>query len=194
MSCINKVILVLALILLGSAISLSQTKSVENIESEIANLKNPQPFSVHYNNRKDITTIKLSISLRGESKILRKRFKELFLETSTIYSGIGIDDKPFRNLICIKTRAKKFYFSNDRNLSIGLDEDALNLPNGNRSTKVRGRKIRETICWDINRKLIEDLSQSGKMNLGIGSLSISLSDTQLKLLRDYAKLLRVKKG
>ena len=194
MSYLNKILLVFAVISLGSGISMSQTKTVENIEKEIANLENPQSFDVNYNNRKDITTLKLTIDLRGESKVLRKRFKELFLETNAIYSGTGIDNKPFRNLLCVKTKAKQFYFSNDRNLRILLSEDSLNLPNGNRSTKVRGRKIRETICWDINRELIKDLSKSPKMNLGIGSLNISLSEMQLKLFGDYLRLLNVKKS
>ena len=172
--------------------SFSQTKSIEEVQSEINTFQDSAAFSVSYNDPKDITTLSLKFDLRGNDKALIKKFKELSFEMSAIYSGIGIDNKPFRNLLCITSRAKRFHFASNNDLLVGIDGETITFSSPDRSTEVKGRKVTEKLCWDIDRELIQDLGNSKTLALKIGSQTLTLSSAQPDTLQSFSKLTHLK--
>ncbi|NNF00401.1 MAG: hypothetical protein HKN25_15375 [Pyrinomonadaceae bacterium] len=172
----------------------SQTRSVEEVQADIDSTPNPTAFSVSYDDPKDITILLLKFDLRGTDKSLKKRFKELFLEMSSVYSGIGIDYKPVRNLLCISSRAKRFHFASNNDLTIGIDGETVRFVSPDRSTEVKGRKVREKLCWDIDRELIKDAGSSSSLSLAIGSQKLSMYAKELALLLRFSKLTEAESG
>jgi len=185
----NKRLLVSFAFLLAVCISsFAQTKSVEEVQAEINSFQNPTAFSIIYNDPKDITTLSLKFDLRGNDKILIKKFKELSFEMSSIYSGIGIDNKPVRNLLCITSRAKRFHFASNNELLIGIEEETITFTSPDRSTEVKGRKVKEKLCWDIDGELIQDFGKLNRIPLSIGEVKLSISTPKIKSIINFGKL------
>lgn len=181
----------LAILLLAGATSFSQTKSIAEVQTEIDSFNDPAAFSVIYNDPKDITTLSLKADVRENDKNLEKKFKEFYFEMISIYSGIGVDKKPFRNLLCINSRANRFYFASDNDLVIGIENETIKFVSPDRTTEAKGRKIREKLCWDIDVELIRDLGRSSSLFLTVGSQKLSISNEKLGLLNSFSKLISI---
>lgn len=188
----NKFLLVFITILFVCANIFSQTKSIEQVQTQINSFPNAEAFSVSYNDRKDITTLSLKLDLRGTDKALLKKFKELFLEMTSIYSGNLVDNKPVRNLLCINSRAKRFYFASNNDLLIQLDTETIKFVSPDRSTKVKGKKVREKLCWDIDKELIDDFSKANSISFQLNTFNKTLSEQVLLIFRNYRSISSVK--
>ena len=188
----SKLLLTLIPILFVCTSIFSQTKSIEVTQTEINSFSNPEAFSVSYNDRKDITTLSLKFDLRGTDKALLKKFKELFFEMSSIYAGNLVDNKPVRNLLCVNSRAKRFHFASNNDLLIGLDSEIIRFVSPDRLTNVKGKKVREQLCWDIDSELVQDLAQANNLSFTLGSQNLLISTNNLRSVRSYSKLAKTK--
>ena len=140
MAKMNKTLLAVSLIILCNICAFSQSKSIADAKVEIQTFSNFGNFSITHDDRKDLTSAKVSINLREDNKSLSKTFKKFSLEITAIYSGIAIDNKPFRNTLCIRTQSKGFKFANNNSLTVMLENEEVNFGNANRSTKAKGRE------------------------------------------------------
>ncbi len=191
MNRVRNIVLLAALLALTGLNGFSQTKSIEQLQKEITAFKQSDLFSVTY--ERDITTVLLSFDLRGDDKGLKKKFKEFVFKLSAIYVGPGIDEKPFRNRLCVKTRSKKFHFASNRNLTLSLDEDTIDFGSAERSTTFRKRKASEVLCWEISRETLNDLAASHGVRLRIGGEKATIPPSKLSLFSDFSGLLTIKR-
>ena len=190
MTVMNKSFFLTIILLLISNFTFSQTKSVEKLEAEINRFEKPSLFSAAYLDRKDTTIVKLSLNLREENKGLKKKFREFVLELIAIYAGPGIDNKPFRNLLCINTRGKKFHFASNNTLTLLLNSGPIEFRSPDRKTEFRKRKTRENLCWDIGQELVGELATLASTKVQIGSFGVLLPANSLNYFKNYAKLVR----
>jgi len=186
---INKIALMLVFAVVFNVFAYSQGKSLVDAESEIKTFKNFESFSVTYNDRKDLTTATVTINIRNDDKALKKPFKKFVWEIASIYSGIAIDDRPVRNVLCIKTQSKGFRFARSNSLVVRLPDEKVDFGVPNRFTEAKGRRVKEHLCWDITKEIIGDLAKAGSINFQVGSVSSSIPRSKLQLFKDYAKLL-----
>ncbi|MCB1025795.1 MAG: hypothetical protein KDB79_15470 [Acidobacteria bacterium] len=177
----------LCFFLAGSAAS--QTKSVSELETEISAFQNIELFSVRYDDRKDATILNLSIDLLLEEPKLQNDFKEFTFELSSIYTGIGIDEKPYRTLICTNSKGKKFYFASNRELLVSFGDRPFSVGEAQRTTEVRGKKVTENLCWDIAQSLVREIGSAKTMTLTIGRIVIPISPEKVSAFGNYSKLL-----
>ena len=178
-------------ILLFAATAHSQSKTLEQVRNELATLQNSELFSAAYKEGKDLTIVKLSIDLRSENPILKKKFKEFGVEVESVYVGPSIDEKPFRSQLCVKTRAKRFHFARNNALTITLDSGPVDFPPANRSSQLKGRKARESLCWDVNKSLLSELGATQTFIFEVGSEKIEFGTNHIKLFAEYSKLIKV---
>lgn len=181
--------IVVALTCATAGFAFSQTKSLSELETAIRSFENLELFSVKYDDKKDATVLNLSFDLRLEEPKLQKEFKEFGLELSSIYTGIGIDAKPYRTVVCTNSRGKKFYFASNRQLKVSLDYQEFTLAEGQRTTEVRRGKVFENLCWDIDQELVRDFGLVETMILTIGNIQIPISSGKIAAFRNYSKLL-----
>ncbi len=182
----NKIGLFLIIVCCFNGILFSQTKSLEQVRSAINDSSRPELFSAIY--EKDLTTIKLSFDLREDNIGLQKPFKEFVFELTSIYAGPAVDGKPVRSRICINTRAKKFYFSSNRELTLFVDSSPLKFASGERTTELQKGKTRENLCWEMDKETMEDLIKSEVVVLQVGFEKVSIPAGKSRLFADYASL------
>ncbi|MEZ5345543.1 MAG: hypothetical protein R2681_08315 [Pyrinomonadaceae bacterium] len=185
----KNLLITVAFTLLLAAAGYSQTRSVSELESAITGFESAGLFSAGYDDSKDATTIHLSFDVRSDDPKLQKEFKEFIIDLTSIYTGIGIDSKPYRTLLCANSRGKKFHFASNRQLRVSLDGQEFTLAEGQRTTEVRGGKVTENLCWDVDQELIRDFGSAGKMTLTIGTIPIILREEKIRAFRDYSSLL-----
>jgi len=173
-----------------AAASFAQTKSYGEVQAEISAFETPAFYTASYEN--DLTTVKLFFDLREDNPGLQKPFKEFSFEISSIYSGPAVDGKPVRSLVCISTRAKKFYFSSNRELTIFVDSAPLRFGEGERSTELRKGKTREKLCWAMDDEALEELVEAGAVSFQVGSQTVSIPSEKSRLFDGYAALLKTK--
>lgn len=191
MMTMNKTFAAAFLLLIFSVCAFSQTKSISEAETEIKTFKNSANFSVTYDDPKDLTTAKVLLDIRENTEALQKPFKKFDWEITSIFSGIEIDGKPVRNVLCINTQSKKPNFASGNTLLILLENEEVNFGEANRFSEVKGGKVEERMCWDISKEIIEDFAEVENMNFQIGSIKSSVSINLLQFFRDYAKLLKL---
>ncbi len=182
----KKIGLVLVMVCGFSEILCSQTKSLEQVRSAINDTSNPELFSAVY--EKDLTTIKLSFDLREDNIGLQKPFKEFVFELTSIYAGPSVDGKPVRSRMCINTRAKQFYFSANRELTLFVDSSPLKFASGERTTELQKGKTSENLCWEMDKETMEELIKSEVVVLQVGPEKVSIPTGKSKLFVDYANL------
>lgn len=189
----NKFISAIWLILILSVFAFSQTKSITDAESEIKTFQNFANFSVSYDDPKDLTTAKVLLDIRANDEILQKSFKTFDWELSSVFSGNVIDDKPVRNILCIYTQSKRPIFASNNLLTILLGNEAINFGDPNRLSEVKGGKVKENLCWDVDKEMVEDFGKAASLSFQVGATKISIPADMLQIFRDYAKLLRTDK-
>ncbi len=190
----NKLALITFALFLLSLSVFPQNKSIADAETEIKSFQNFTSFSVSYDDPKDLTTAKVVIDLRNDEKSLKKSFKKFYWELISIYSGNAIDQKPVRNLLCLNTQGKRLRFGSNNLLTFMLENESVDFGEPQRSTKVKGSKVNENLCWDINKEIIEDFAQADDISFKIGSFNNSFGAVKLQIFKDYAKLLKIKEN
>lgn len=186
----NKFFAAISLSLIFSVFAFSQTKSIADAESEIKNFQNFANFSVIYEDRKDLTTAKVLLDIRQNDETLQKPFKKFDLEITSIYSGNAIDTKSVRNILRINTQSKKPNFASNNVLIFILGSEEINFGDPNRLSEVKGGKVKENLCWDLNKEIIEDFGKAENISFQVGSIKSVIPANLLQLLKDYAKLLK----
>lgn len=189
----NRYLIISAMILLFCLCVFSQTKSVADAQNEIKTFANSGQFSIAYDSAKYATVAEVKFDIVEPKTPLKKHFKEFGFKITSLFSNNGIEAKPSRSTLCISTRSKKFYFSSNRNLSLTINNDTISLGEADRSTKVKGGKVRENLCWEIDKDIVNDLGKSSTIKYEVGPVTGSLDSTKLQFFKDYAKLLRVEK-
>jgi hypothetical protein len=187
----NKFYMVISLVLFLSVFVFSQTKSIADAGSEIKTFQNFANFSVVYEDSKDLTTVKFFLDIRETDENLQKSFKKFEWEITSIYSGNAIDEKPVRNVLCINTQSKRPNFASNNTLTILLGKEDVNFGEPNRSSEVKGGKVKENLCWDVNKEIIEDFGKAENISFQVGSIKSSIPANMLQFFRDYAKLLKL---
>lgn len=189
----NKFFTAVLLTLFFSVFSFSQTKSIADAQTEIKTFQNLANFSVFYDDPKDLTTAKVLLDIRETDENLQKSFKKFEWEITSIYSGNAIDEKPVRNVLCINTQSKRPNFASNNTLTILLGKEDVNFGEPNRSSEVKGGKVKENLCWDVNKEIIEDFGKARNISFQVGSIKSSIPANMLQFFRDYAKLLKPNK-
>ncbi len=149
-----------ALILLFSICMFSQTKSIADAQNEIKTFTNSKQFSVVYDSAKYATVAEVNFDIVEPKTPFQKIFKEFTFKVTSLFSNNGIESKTSRTTLCINTRSKKFYFSSNRNLILTIDSEAITLGEADRSTEFKGGRVRENLCWEIDREIVHDLGKS----------------------------------
>ncbi len=194
MTKMNKFISAISLILLLSIFTFSQTKSIADAESEIKTFQNFANFSVVYDDPKDLTTAKVLLDINQNDEILQKSFKKFDWEFSSVFSGNSIDDKPVRNILCIYTQSKRLVFASNNTLTILLGNEEINFGDPNRLSEVKSGKVKEKLCWDVDKEIVEDFGKADSLSFQIGATKISIPANMLQIFKDYAKLLKTNKN
>lgn len=189
----NKCLILISLVLLFSATVFTQSKSLTKAQEEIKTFTNPNNFSVIYDQTRYVTKAEVKFDILKAKTPLAKQFKEFKFKVTSLFATDGIDQKPVRTTLCINTRSKKFYFSSRRSLTLTIDSKTINLGEGNRSTKIKGRKIRENLCWEIDKELVQDLGKASSINYQIGAIKGNLNSTKLQFFRNYTRLISISK-
>lgn len=187
----NKFFAAVSLVLILSVFSFSQTKSIADAESEIKTFQNFANFSIVYDDPKDLTMAKVLLDIRQNNESLQKPFKQFDWEITSIFSGNAIDEKPVRNLLCINTQSKKPNFAGNNTLTILLGSEKINFGDPNRLSEVKGGKVKENLCWDINKEIIEDFGKAENISFQVGLIKGVIPANLLQFFKDYAKLLKL---
>ncbi len=182
-----KIVSISLIITCLAAVSTSQSKSLEEIRSEINGLPGAGSFSVTY--ERDITTVRLFYDVREDNQSLDESFKQFEIELCAIYSGPGIDEKPYRTRLCITTVAKRFHFASNRDLLVSVNGESIDFGTGERATRLKGRKTTEILCWDIDKELMKEFGNSNNAGFLIGGWKVSIPPLKSALIKDYWKLL-----
>ena len=181
------------MILLFSVCAFSQVKTVDDAKNEINTFANSKQFSVVYDSAKYATVAKVKFDIVERKTPFQKIFKEFGFTITSLFSNKGIEAKTSRTTLCINTRSKKFFFSSNRNLTLTVDNEAINLGEADRSTNVKGGKVRENLCWEIDREIVDDLGKSTSVKYEIAQVKGTLSSKKLQFFKDYARLLNIDK-
>lgn len=190
----NKFFVLIPIILLFTIQLFSQTKSVTDAETQITSFINSGNFSAVYDQSKYVTKAEVSFDILEPKTPLEKQFKAFEFQITSLFADNGIDQKPVRNTLCINTQSKKFNFASDRNLTILLDGEIINLGEADRSTEVKGRKIKENLCWEIDKEIIKDFGTASKFDFQISNIKESLPNEKLQFFKDFSKLVQVEKN
>jgi hypothetical protein len=169
----------------------SQTKSLNAAETEIKTFANFSNYSAVYDEAKYVTRVEVSFDILEPKTALQKQFNKFEFKITSLFATDGIDQKPVRNSLCINTQSKKFFFSSNRNLTILLDGENVTLGEADRSTEVKGRKIKENLCWEIDMNLIKDFGKASTINFQIGTINNNINSPNLQFFKDYTKLLQI---
>jgi hypothetical protein len=187
---IKKLVGIVSFIVLLNVLAFSQSKSIPDAQNEIKTFQNFSSFAVSYNDPKDLTTATVILDIREDSaKPFQKQFKKFEWEVTSVFAGNKIDDKPVRHTLCLNTQSKRFFFASNNLLTIFISGEEIDFDIPNRSTEVKGGKVKETLCWEITRQIITDFSKATAIDFHIGPVKSSLSAGKLQTIRDYAKLL-----
>lgn len=187
----NKLFGSFSLILLLSISALSQTKSLDAAETQIKTFANSAKFSAAYDANKYVTKVDVSFDILEPKTPLAKQFKKFEFQLTSLFADKGIDAKPVRTTLCINTQSKKFYFLSDRNLTIAVDGETILLGEADRSTEVKGSKISENLCWEIDKQLVKDLGNISSFRFEIGSIKGEFNADNIRFFTDYAELVKV---
>lgn len=187
----NNFFTAILLIFIFSVFAFSQTKSIADAEIEIKSFQNFANFSVAYDDPKDLTTARVLLDVRANDVNLQKPFKKFEWEITSIFAGNAIDEKPVRNVLCINTQSKKPNFASNNTLTVLLGKEEINFGEPNRLSEIKGGKVLENLCWDINKEIIEDFGKTESIGFQVGSIKSSIPANLLKFLKDYAKLLKI---
>lgn len=187
----NKFFAAISLVLMFSVFAFSQTKSIADAEMEIKTFQHFAGFSVVYDDSKDLTTAKVLLNIRETDANLQKSFKKFDWEITSIYSGNAIDEKPVRNVLCINTQSKRPNFASNNMLTILLGSEEINFGDPNRLSEVKGGKVKENLCWDINKEIIQDFGKAENISFQVGSIKGVIPANLLQFFKDYAKLLKL---
>jgi len=179
--------------LLFAAGVFAQTKSIADAQTEIAAFANSDKFSIAYDAAKYVTRTEVAFDLVEPKTPLAKQFKKFEFSLSALFAIDGIDAKPVRTTFCLNTESKRFFFASDREMTVRLDGESILLGEADRATQVKGGKIRETLCWEIDLQLIRDFGAAADIGFEVGNVNGSFSSVQMQYFKDYAKLLRVGK-
>lgn len=190
----NRLLAGIPLILLLSICVFSQPKSLSEAETEIKTFANFGNFSAVYDAAKYVTRVEVGFDILEPNDALQKQFKKFEFRLTSLFAVRGIEDRSARNTLCLNTQSKRFYFSSERNLTILLDGDTINLGEADRSTEVKGRKVKENMCWEIDQEIIRDFGKAATFEYRIGTIRGNLNAAKLQFLKDYAKLLRIEKN
>lgn len=189
----NKFCLNILLVLLFAVGVFSQTKSIEKAGTEIKTFANFEKYSIVYDAAKYVTKAEVSFDIIEPKTPLEKQFKKFAFVITSLFAINGIEEKSVRNTLCINTQSKKFYFASDRNLTLKLDNETINLGEADRSTEVKGSKVWENLCWEIDTDLINDFAKTSKFEYEIANLKGNLTTQNLQYFKDYAQLLKIEK-
>jgi hypothetical protein len=191
MTMMNRILLTISLILIFSGSLFSQTKSLADADAEIKGFANPGQFSAVYDQAKYVTRATVSFDIVEPKTPFSKQFKKFEFQIRSLFADNGIDTKPVRSTLCINTEGKRYFFASSRNLTIRLDGETINFGEADRSTEVKGRKVKENLCWEIDKELIKDFGTSANLEYEVGSIKGNLGAGKLQFFKDYATLVRV---
>ncbi len=187
----NRFIPKILAIFLFSVSAFSQTKPLTDAQAEIKTFSNPENFSVVYDSAKYVTKAEVSFDILERKTPLSKIFKKFGFKITSLFAIDGIDTKPVRSTLCINTQSKRFHFSSNRNLTLTINSEVINLGEANRSTKVKGRKIKEDLCWEIDQEILEDTEKAERIGYEVGRIKGSIDKLKLRFFKDFAKLLKI---
>jgi hypothetical protein len=177
-----------------SICAFSQTKPLSDVETEIKTFANSGNFSAVYDSAKYVTRVEVGFDILEPKDALQKQFKKFQFKLTSLFAVQGIEERSVRNTLCVNTQSKRFYFSNDRNLTVRLDGETINLGEADRSTEVKGRKVKENMCWEIDAEIIRDFGKASTFEYRIGATIGNINAAKLQFFKDYAKLLKVDKN
>lgn len=178
-------------LLLLCAGALSQTKTIAEAEAEIRSFPNPESYAVGYDQTRYVTEATVSFDILEPKTPLAGMFREFGVSLSALFAVEGIEERAARATFCVNTRSKVFHFSSDRRLTLVLDGEEITLGEADRATEVKGGKVRETLCREIDLELIRDLGRAASLELRAGKVSAPLNAAHLRFLANYAGLVRV---
>ena len=190
----NRFIVSWAMVMLLSLCIFSQTKSITDAQNEIKSFANSSQFSVIYESAKYATIAEVKFDIVEKKTPFAKVFKEFAFKITSLFSNNGIEAKPSRTTLCINTRSKKFHFSSNRNLSLTVDNEAITLGEAQRSTEFKRGKVRENLCWEIDKAIVDDLGKASSVKYEVGQVKGTLASAKLKFFEDYANLLLLEKA
>lgn len=189
----NKTFSVILLIMLFAIGVFAQIKPLAEARAEIKSFAQAEQFSILYDQSKYVTKADVTFDIVERKTPFSKIFKKFEFRLLSLFADKGVDTKPVRSTLCINTQSKKYYFSGNRNLTLILDNETINLGEADRSTEVKGRKIKENLCWEIDKALIQDLGTASNVGYQIGRVKGNLTSDKLQFFKDYAKLVQVDK-
>ncbi len=187
----NRFLLTISLIFIFAAGVFSQVKTLEDARNEIKTFTNSESYSVLYDSARYVTKAEVRFDIFEPKTPLEKQFKKFEFAISTLFATDGIEDRSVRSTLCINTQSKQFYFASERNLTLLLDGETINLGEADRSTEVKGRKVFENLCWEIDAELIKDFGKASGFEFKLANVKETLDSAKLQFFKDYAKLLNV---
>lgn len=190
----NKIFASFSLVLLLNIFGFSQTKSLDDAETQIKTFTNSEKFSAVYDANKYVTKVEVLFDILKPKTPLEKQFKKFEFQLTSLFADKGIDAKPVRTTLCINTQSKKFYFLSDRNLTVSIDGETILMGEADRSTDVKGRKVTENLCWEIGKELVKELGNAASLGYEIGTIKGNFNADNIQFFKNYAMLVKVEEN
>jgi hypothetical protein len=187
----NKALSAVVLVLLAAVFSQAQSKSYADAAAEIRTFDDFTAFALSYDEARYVTIAEMKVEILGEKDDLRKTLKTFEWQMRSLFALKGIDAKPVQTLLCINSQSKTFLFSRENELTIFFHNEDVGFGVPNRSSELKGKKAGETLCWEINREIVEDLAKADKIEFQVGSIRTRIRADKLQVFKDYGKLLKV---